>query len=106
MGFKIWRKDSQGWSLAFDIVYDTKDLAEDRIAELNAVWHDKIRFGELAFYAYPEDIKINKSGEIIDDKLTSIYKKRLPKHKKRNGKRKRSPNNRNMKGHERHSLRN
>jgi hypothetical protein len=75
MGFKIWRKDREGWFLAFDIVFPTREKALERIAELNAAHKDLVKFGELEFLPYPEDIKIDKKGDIIDDKLP-IYRQK------------------------------
>jgi hypothetical protein len=92
MGFKIWRRDNQNWDLAFDIIFTSKESAENRIAELNAIWHDPIKFGELEFLAYPEEIKIAKNGSILD--------KNLPTYRKKNNGRKKHnkiPKNPNIK---------
>jgi hypothetical protein len=66
MGFKIWRKDGSIWELAFDSIYPTRDLAEIAIGELNAAYHERVLYGELAFYIYPDDVKIDKKGSIVD----------------------------------------
>ena len=68
-GYKIWRKDSSGWELAFDIVYPTRENVNDRIAELNAVYHQQVQLGELEFLPYIEDIKLSRNGSVIDDAL-------------------------------------
>ena len=73
MGYKIWRKDRDGWSIAFDSVYPTKERVEERIAELNARYHNLVKFGELSFYAYTEDVKLDSRGNIVNDQP---YKKR------------------------------
>jgi len=70
MGFRIWRKDKTGWSLAFDSVYNTKEEADTHIEELNAAYHDKIKYGELLFYPYREDIELNRNGTIIDNTVS------------------------------------
>ena len=82
MGYKIWRKDLRGWDLAFDTVYDSRESVDARIAELNAEHHDKIRYGELAFYAYRDDIKLAKDGSVVDDKLPT---NRSKVHRRRGG---------------------
>mgnify|MGYP001045476932 CR=1 FL=1 len=69
MGYKIWRKDKYGWELAFDYVYPTREKVDERIAELNAAYPDKIKYGELSFYPYRDDIVLSKDGNIVDDKL-------------------------------------
>lgn len=69
MGFKIWGKDNSGWYLAFDVIFDTKEKVDDYVQELNAKYHDRVRFGELSFHSYREDIKIAKDGSIIDPLL-------------------------------------
>lgn len=84
MGFKIWRQDTSGWSLAFDSVYNTKEAADARIQELNAAYAEKIHFGELAFYLYRDDIKIAKDGSIVD----SVLKRRTSKGKRKGKRRK------------------
>lgn len=82
MGFKIWRKDNQGWDLAFDTVFESREIVDSRIQELNAVWHDKVKYGELAFYPYRDDIKIARDGSIIDDNLQAIRSKR-PRYRRK-----------------------
>lgn len=91
MNYKIWRKDGNEWSLAFDTIYSSKILVDERISELNAVYHELIRFNELTFYAYPEDIKISKNGFIISNekpkmniKKNKYYNKRKKKNKQIN----------------------
>lgn len=69
MGYKIWRKDKYGWELAFDTVYPTREKVDERIAELNAVYHDMVRNSELQFHPYREDIKLAKDGSVIDPYL-------------------------------------
>jgi hypothetical protein len=86
MGFKIWRKDSQGWSIAFDEIYSTKISVDERIAELNATYHNLVILGELSFYAYPEEIKIAKNGTIIDNVLKKLSRPISPRRKKFNKK--------------------
>ncbi|MFA5759159.1 MAG: hypothetical protein WC942_07395 [Clostridia bacterium] len=72
--YKIWRKDNFGWSIAFDTLFESKEKADEHIAELNAVYHEKVNFGELSFYPYRENIKLSKDGNIIDPNIP-IYKK-------------------------------
>lgn len=69
MGYKIWRKDQSGWSLAFDAVYPTREKVEEAIAELNARYYEMVKYGELAFYPYRDDIRLSKDGSIIDPNL-------------------------------------
>lgn len=69
MGYKIWRKDNIGWSLAFDAVYPTREKVDEAVAELNARYHEMVRYGELAFYPYRDDIKLSNDGSIIDPNL-------------------------------------
>lgn len=69
MGYKIWRKDSSGWELAFDTVYPTREKVDERIAELNAVYHQQVHLGELEFLPYLEEIKLARNGSVIDDAL-------------------------------------
>jgi len=84
MGYKIWRKDKHGWDLAFDTVYDTKDKADEYIASLNAQYAEMVKYGELSFYPYREDIKLDKNGEIIDTELhRRIRKPRRPHRRKK-----------------------
>ena len=83
MGYKIWRKDLRGWSLAFDTVYESRETVDERIAELNAEHHDKIKYGELAFYAYRDDIKLARDGNVVDDKLPTNKKVRHRRRRRR-----------------------
>ncbi len=69
MGFKIWRKDSSGWYLAFDAIFETKEKADEQVLELNAKYADRVSFGELSFHPYREDIKLAKDGSVIDPLL-------------------------------------
>lgn len=69
MGYKIWRKDSSGWELAFDTVYPTREKVDERIAELNAVYHHQVQLGELEFLPYLEEIKLSRNGNVIDEAL-------------------------------------
>jgi hypothetical protein len=66
MGFKIWRKDGSIWELAFDTIYPTRESAENGVGELNAAYHARVLYGELTFYIYPDDVRIDKKGQIID----------------------------------------
>lgn len=68
-GYKIWRKDKSGWELAFDTVYSTREKVDERIAELNAVYHQQVQLGELEFLPYLENIKLARNGSVIDDAL-------------------------------------
>jgi len=88
MGYKIWRRDPRGWSLAFDVVYETREDVDERIAELNAEHHDKIRYGELAFYPYRDDIKLARDGSVIDDKLP-VRRSRRPNRRRPSKRRRR-----------------
>lgn len=82
MGYKIWRKDNSGWALAFDTIYQTRELADEGIAELNAVYHYQVSTGELSFYPYLEDIRLAKDGSIIDKVLSRKTKNvRKPKYR-------------------------
>lgn len=83
MGFKIWGKDSSGWYLVFDVIFDTKEKADDQIQELNAKYADRIKFGELSFHSYREDIKIAKDGSIIDPLLPMNKTKSYNPNKRR-----------------------
>jgi hypothetical protein len=78
MGFKIWRKDSSGWYLAFDAVFENKEKADEQVAELNAKYADRVKFGELSFHPYREDIKLSKDGSIIDPMLPTNKPKSKP----------------------------
>lgn len=76
MGYRIWSKDKNVWELTFDTVYKTRELAEDQVAELNAVYKTRVSLGELEFLIYPEEIKIAKNGQIVDlptKKSNEIY---------------------------------
>jgi hypothetical protein len=66
MGYKIWQKDKSGWSLAFDTIYESLEKVTERIAELNAIYHDKIKYNEIAFASYLDYIRLAKDGSIID----------------------------------------
>jgi hypothetical protein len=66
MGYRIWSKDKNIWELTFDTIYKTRDLAEEQIAELNAVYKSRVSLGELEFYIYPEEVKIGKNGQIVE----------------------------------------
>jgi aminoglycoside phosphotransferase family enzyme len=83
MGYKIWRKDSSGWWPAYDAIFDTREKVEERIAELNATYADKVKYGELSFHPYRDDIKLNKDGSIIDPVLQmNKYKKSRNSYKR------------------------
>lgn len=84
MGYKIWMNNKNEWSLAFDIIFDTKEKADERINELKAAYHEKVLFNEISFHAYPEDIKISKTGNIIDKEIKKIIKRKPKKRKRRN----------------------
>jgi hypothetical protein len=75
MNYKIWRKDKNEWSLAFDEIFKSKQEVDDRIKELNAAYYNLVRYNELNFYAYSEDIKLTKNGSVIDNKIHP-YKQR------------------------------
>lgn len=64
MGYRIWRKDNNAWSLAFDTIYETQDKVNDAIAELNARYHDMIKYGELQFLPYLEHVNLNRDGSV------------------------------------------
>lgn len=87
-GYRIWRKDRFGWELAFDQVFTSKESVDERILELNAQYHDLIRYGELAFLPYREDIRLSKSGGIIDSvpkkpvERTQTPSRKVLKHRK------------------------
>jgi hypothetical protein len=83
-GYKIWRKDNQGWELAFDTVYPTREKVDERIAELNAAYHEMVQLGELQFYPYREDIRLARDGSIRDVPVTTTAK--LSEFTKRNKK--------------------
>lgn len=82
MGFKIWRKDKFGWCLAFDAIFNSQEAANARIAELQAAFHDMISLGELSFYPYRDDIKLDRDGSIIDNNLPIYKQKRSRPHNK------------------------
>jgi hypothetical protein len=66
MGYRIWRKDNKAWSLAFDTIYETQDKVNDAIAELNARYHDLIKYGELEFLPYLDHVKLARDGSIAE----------------------------------------
>jgi len=66
MGYKIWRKDNNVWSLAFDTIYETQDKVNDAIAELKARYHELMKYGELEFLPYLDHIKLARDGSIVD----------------------------------------
>ena len=81
-GYRIWRKDRFGWELAFDQVFTTKESVDSRIQELNAQYNDLVKYGELAFYPYREDIRLSRSGGIIDPApKKSVDNTRVPSRK-------------------------
>jgi hypothetical protein len=82
MGYKIWRKDNNGWSLAFDAIYPTKEKVDEAIAEANARYHEMVKYGELTFYPYRDDIKLSRDGSIIDPNIRMTTKPRH-QHRKR-----------------------
>jgi hypothetical protein len=82
MGYKIWRKDNAGWSLAFDTVYSTREAVDARIAELQAEHHDKVQYGELSFLPYRDDIKLAKDGSVIDPALNKIKHQVWNRHRR------------------------
>jgi hypothetical protein len=83
MGYKIWRKDQTGWSLAFDVIYSTKDKADEVIEELNARYHELVKYGELMFYPYRDDIKLSRDGKIIDPTLEQTKRSGFKKYERR-----------------------
>jgi len=66
MGYKIWRKDNNVWSLAFDTIYETQDKVNDAIAELKARYHDLMQYGELDFLPYLDHVKLARDGSIAE----------------------------------------
>lgn len=78
MGYRIWRKDNFGWALAYDTVFETREAADERIGSLNAQWADKVKYGELVFYPYRDDIKLDKDGNVIDPFIQKQSRKRPP----------------------------
>jgi hypothetical protein len=83
MGYKIWRKDHNGWSLAFDTVYPTREKVDEAIAEANARYHEMVKYGELTFYPYRDDIKLSKDGNVIDPNIPVRMKMSKFKNKRR-----------------------
>ncbi|MCK9567320.1 hypothetical protein M0R72_00010 [Candidatus Pacearchaeota archaeon] len=67
MGYRIWRKDKNVWSLAFDTIYETQDKVSDAIAELKARYHDLMQYGELEFLPYLDHVKLARDGSIMDN---------------------------------------
>lgn len=66
MGYKIWRKDKNVWSLAFDTIYETQDKVMEAIAELKAAYHELMKYGDVEFLPYLDHIKLSKDGSILD----------------------------------------
>jgi hypothetical protein len=66
MGYRIWRKDKNVWSLAFDTIYETQDKVNDAIAELKARYHDLMQYGELEFLPYLDHVKLARDGSIVE----------------------------------------
>jgi predicted DNA-binding protein (UPF0278 family) len=66
MGYRIWRKDNNVWSLAFDTIYETQDKVNTAIEELKARYHDLIRYGELDFLPYLEHVKLARDGSVVE----------------------------------------
>jgi len=83
MGYKIWRKDRFGWSLAYDTVFATREAVDEHIGSLNAQWAEKVKYGELMFYPYRDDIKLDKEGNIIDNFIQTRGRRRTPTHKRK-----------------------
>lgn len=83
MGYKIWRKDSAGWSLAYDTVFETRESAEERIGSLNAQYAEKVKFGELKFYPYRDDIKLDKDGNVVDPFIQNQVRKKSHQPKRK-----------------------
>jgi hypothetical protein len=67
MGYRIWRKDKNVWSLAFDTIYETQDKVTDAIAELKAAYHELMKYGDVEFLPYPDNINISKNGNIVEN---------------------------------------
>lgn len=89
MGYKIWRKDSTGWSLAFDMVFASREAVDEYIGSLNAQYAERVKFGDLSFHPYRDDIKLNKDGSINDPSLQLIRSKPRPSTNKRSRNQKR-----------------
>lgn len=83
MGYKIWRKDHLEWSLAYDTVFQTREAVDEHIYSLNAQWAEKVKYGELIFYPYRDDIKLDKDGNIISDTIQTRRGKRTPAYKRK-----------------------
>jgi hypothetical protein len=66
MGYKIWRRDNNIWNLAFDTIFKTEEIVSEYILELNATYNNLVKFGELEFRSYKDDIKLAKDGKIIE----------------------------------------
>lgn len=67
MGYRIWRKDKNVWSLAFDTIYETQDKVTDAIAELKAAYHELMKYGDVEFLPYLDHIKLSKDGSVMDN---------------------------------------
>jgi predicted DNA-binding protein (UPF0278 family) len=80
MGYRIWRKDNNVWSLAFDTIYDTQDKVNNAIAELKARYHDLIRYGELDFLPYLEHVKLARDGSVVEAQTRRPAGQRRPRH--------------------------
>ena len=82
MGYKIWRKDNNVWSLAFDTIYETQDKVSDAIEELKARYHDMMRYGELEFLPYLEHVKLARDGSVVEPQTRRPVNrpKRRPPH--------------------------
>jgi hypothetical protein len=78
MGYKIWRKDNNVWSLAFDTIYETQDKVNNAIGELNARYHDLIKYGELEFLPYLDYVKLARDGSIIEEQPIRRRKPYVP----------------------------
>lgn len=74
MGYRIWRKDRSCWSLAFDTIYETQEKVTEAIEELNAVYHQLVKFGELQFLPYLDNINLNKDGSIKEPSKKNFTK--------------------------------
>lgn len=99
MGYKIWRKDRNGWSLAFDATYPTREKADEAVAEANARYHELVKYGELMFYPYRDDIKLSRDGSIIDPNIPVRKTTKMSEFKKprrSNGKRSGRSKNQHM----------
>jgi hypothetical protein len=80
MGYRIWRKDKNIWSLAFDTIYENQDKVNEAIAELRARYHELMKYGELEFLPYLDHIRIGRDGRIIEagrlDERGSYHRRR------------------------------